>query len=59
MNGKSVNVSMDDYSTFRSQNPMKHNYAHVLDLHLDAKIKTMENKKLSIDPYGNSQNSMN
>ena len=50
LNGTGVNISMDDYSQLRSQNPIEHNYAKANDLQLNAKIKTFYSKKTSIDP---------
>lgn len=50
---------MEDYnSTFRSQNPMQHNYARVLDLQLHAKNQTIQNRKASLNPYGTEKNSI-
>ena len=39
LNDKHQQPGVDDYSTYRSQNPMQHNYARVLDLQLNAKNK--------------------
>ena len=38
---------------------MEHNYARVLDLQLNAKNKTIENRKAMLNPYNTEKNSIN